>query len=116
MNAAKQKGTAFEAAIVDYLNEHGWTRAERRALNGAQDRGDIAGIAGLVIEAKNCKTLDLAGWLTELEVEIANDHATTGVVVAKRRGKNVSQAYAILSFGSYCELLKLAGYGQGSQL
>jgi len=30
-------------------------------MQGSRDRGDIAGLPGVVIEAKNCKQLDLAG-------------------------------------------------------
>ena len=64
-----------------------WPHAERRALNGNQDRGDIAGVPGCVIEAKNAKTINLAGWLDEANLERDNDRADLGVVWFKRRGK-----------------------------
>lgn len=49
MSKSKAKGTAAESAVVKYLREQGWPSAERRALNGASDRGDIAGVVGTVI-------------------------------------------------------------------
>ncbi|MFF3324921.1 hypothetical protein [Streptomyces sp. NPDC002889] len=87
MSASKRKGTAAETAIVNYLRTMGFVHAERRALNGTQDRGDIAGIPAVVIEAKNCARQELAAWVTEAEVERDNDRASLGVVWHKRRGK-----------------------------
>ena len=40
--SAKQAGTRFESAIVDYLASRGWRHAERRAKTGALDKGDKA--------------------------------------------------------------------------
>lgn len=87
MSAARQKGTRAETAVVDYLRTVGFPQAERRALGGNKDRGDIAGVVSTVLEVKDCKTTDLAGWVRELEAEIANDGARYGAVVHKRRGK-----------------------------
>lgn len=87
MSASKRKGTAAETAIVNYLRTVGFTQTERRALNGNIDRGDIAGIPGVVIEAKNCARQELAAWVAEAELERDNDRASLGVVWHKRRGK-----------------------------
>lgn len=106
MSRSKQKGTAHETAIIRWLQSNGHHNAERRTLNGQHDRGDIAGIPGVVIEAKNHKSFDLAGWTRELETEIRNANATTGVVIAKRRGTtNVDDYYAILPARLWLELL-----------
>ncbi len=37
--SAKQAGTRWESAIVDYLASRGWRHAERRAKTGALDKG-----------------------------------------------------------------------------
>ncbi|MFJ8785006.1 hypothetical protein [Streptomyces sp. NPDC102476] len=87
MSASKRKGTAAESAVVQYLQAMGFAQAERRSLNGAKDRGDIAGLPGVVIEVKNCARQELAGWVGEAEVERDNDNASLGVVWHKRRGK-----------------------------
>ena len=87
MSKSKAKGTAAETAVVRYLREQGFEQAERRALHGTADRGDIAGVVGTVIEVKNCARMELAGWLAEAAAEADNDGARLGVVWHKRRGK-----------------------------
>lgn len=111
MSRSKAKGTAWESAIVTYLRDNGVPHAERRALAGTLDRGDIAGIPGIVIEAKSAARLDLAGWLAEAEQERVNDHATYGIVWAKRTGKtSPADGYVVMSGATLVQLLTEAGY------
>lgn len=106
MSASKRKGTAAESAVVAWLQANGHPHAERRALAGINDKGDIAGVPGVCIEVKNHKSLDLAGWCAELVVEIANAKARTGVVIAKRRGKSdVGEWYALMPAHIWLDLL-----------
>jgi hypothetical protein len=110
-NPSKQKGTAAETAVVGYLRSRGWLHAERRALSGTQDRGDIAGVVGVTLEVKNCKTIDLAGWLKEAQAEQANNGDHVGAVIAKRRGTtNPADWYALMTVRQLCDLLAAAGY------
>lgn len=108
LTASKAKGTRFESEVVGYLQENGVPHAERRALNGKNDRGDIAGIVGAVLECKATKALALAQFMDEAEVERVNDKAKYGAVVYKRRLKNVSQAAVILPLWQFVDLLKQA--------
>ena len=90
--SAKKAGTAFETLIVGYLrNVLHDERIERRAKNGAKDRGDVSGLihmgGRIVVECKNTTRTNLAGWATEAEVERGNDDAVAGIVVHKRHGK-----------------------------
>jgi Holliday junction resolvase len=111
MSKSKQKGTAAETAVVRYLRENGFPYAERRALTGNYDQGDITGCGPIVFEVKNHKTMDLAGWVQELMTEIENANAITGSVVAKKRGTTFpGDWYAIMPFGLLVQLLKEAGY------
>jgi Holliday junction resolvase len=111
MSKAKQKGTAAETAVVKYLKEHGFPYAERRALHGTVDKGDITGCGPIVFEVKNHAKLDLAGWVKELEVEMDNATAATGSVIAKKRGTtDVGDWYAIMPTWVLVQLLKDAGY------
>lgn len=110
-NRSKARGTAAETAVVAYLQRRGWPHAERRALAGNLDRGDVAGVAGVVLEVKNCAKHDLAGWTAEAKVEQANAGATIGAVVAKKRGTtDPGEFYAVLPFRQLCDLLAAAGY------
>ena len=118
MNRSKQKGTAFETAVVTYLRDHGRPFCERRSLGGAaNDRGDIAGIPAVVIEVKAAKTLHLGAWLRELDAEIANDKArsrdelTTGALWVKQHGKSsAGDGFIVMRPDAWLALLKEAGY------
>lgn len=107
VSRSKERGTAWETAIVRYLNTNGYPHAERRALNGNKDRGDIAGVPQTVIEAKNVARTDLSGWLDEAELERDNDNARYGAVWVKRRGTtNPGRAYVVLSGDDFTQLLR----------
>lgn len=109
MSRSKAKGTSFESAIVDYLRVRGAPHVERRALAGTADRGDIAGIPGVVIEAKAEAKQDLAGWIGELLAEMVNDGAEIGAVWAKRVGKtSPGSGYIIMPPAVFIRLLALA--------
>lgn len=104
------KGTSAESAVAGWLNDlfpHG---AERRVKNGTKDRGDIwvPGVP-VVIEVKNHARMELAQWVDELLVEMANDKASTGVVWHKRRGKGHPMGwYCTMTGGIYASLLHKA--------
>lgn len=109
MSTSKKKGTAAETAIVNYLRSAGFAQAERRALNGTADRGDIAGIPGAVIEVKNCARTELAAWIEEAETEARNDGAPFAAVWHKRRGKgNPADWFVTLSGARFAHLLREA--------
>lgn len=109
--SAKQAGTSWETAIVNTLVDQGWVHAERRRLSGANDKGDIAGIPGLVIEAKNTAKLDLAGFVDEANVERDNANAAHGVAWIKRRGKTSPlHGYVAMDGATFLRLLAEAGY------
>jgi len=111
MSRNKQKGTAFETLIVRYLAEHGFPHAERRALAGVNDLGDITGTPGIVWECKNHKTMSFSEWLQEAETERVNANADYGIVVAKRRGRgDAAEQYAVLRLDHLVRLLIEAGY------
>ena len=106
---SKTKGSAWERAIVDYLRTVGWPFAERRLAGSTKDRGDIAGLVGVVIEAKNTARLDLAGWIEEADLERANDGAWLGIVWHKRRGKaSAADGYVTMTGAQFTALLAMA--------
>jgi hypothetical protein len=84
-NKPKQKGTAAESAVVSFLRTAGFPWAERLALQGGKDRGDITGIPGVVVEVKSVQTYAFNQWLKEAQVERDNAQADFGFVVAKPR-------------------------------
>jgi hypothetical protein len=113
VSAARKKGTAAETTVVDHLRAAGWPHAERRALNSSKDRGDVAGIPGVVLEVKSGARLALPEWLRETEIERANDGATYGLLVIKPKGvgaTKVDQWPVVLPLAAMVRLLKEAGY------
>lgn len=111
-NPSKRKGTRGETAVVEFLRVNGFPHAERRALQGTGDKGDIAGVVGVTFEVKNTNKVTLAAWVAELAAEMANARTGRGAVVAARRGTaDVGQWYAIQPFGLYIDLLRDAGHG-----
>lgn len=109
MSASRRKGTAWESAVVEYLQAAGFPHAERRALCGVNDKGDIAGIPGVMVECKAEKAIDLAGYMDEVKVQTANAHAQVGVAVVKRRNRPAGDAYAVMPLSAFVELLDHAG-------
>ncbi len=114
-NRSKAKGTLAESSITKALVEAGWVHAERRALAGSLDKGDInLGGYPVVIESKNCATVTIPAWLREVEVEKANAKAEIGVVWFKLRGSTDPQQWAVCMTGEqFMEILKKLGHHPG---
>lgn len=111
-NRSKQKGTLGESSITKALVEEGWVHAERRALAGALDKGDInLGGFPVVIESKNCATVTIPAWLREVEVEKANAKAQIGACWFKLRGTTDPRKWAVVMTGAqFIEILKALGH------
>jgi len=112
MSKSKAKGTAAETAVANYLKDQGWATAERRALSGINDKGDIAGILQLCVEVKAQKQYSIPAWLKELATEKANAKAEHGVLIIKPVGvgsSNVKGWWAVMTFEELVELLRKAG-------
>ena len=88
MNKAKAKGTAFESALVRYLAEETGAWVERRALSGNADKGDLLGdgvLADWCLEAKNHKSIDLASFVDQAEIEARNAGSRWFAAIVKRQ-------------------------------
>jgi hypothetical protein len=99
-NKPKAIGTRTESAVVRYLNVSGFGGAERLALHGALDEGDVSACPGVVLEVKGGKRAEtasdalVAAWLDETEVERRNRGADVAALVLKRAGKGATNAGA----------------------
>ncbi len=86
----KDIGTAVETAVTRFAQGYGFPNAERRALAGSLDRGDILLTAGVVAECKGGAMAERASdavigqWLAETERERVNARAAVGLLVTKR--------------------------------
>ncbi len=106
MSKQRAKGTAAETAVVLYLRRMGLLYAERRALHGAADKGDITGIPEVMIEVKNHSSIKLAEWIGEVEAQKVNADADIGVVWHKRKGKgDPSEWYVTMTGAQFVTIL-----------
>lgn len=110
--SAKKAGSAFETLVATYLRLalHD-ERIERRAKNGAKDRGDISGLVHMggriVVECKEYGGQIKAGeWTREAEIERGNDDAVAGIVVAKRRGTTApGEQWVVMTLADFVSIL-----------
>ncbi len=104
-NPSKQKGSAWEKRLVDFLRTHGHPNAERRVTEGRNDRGDVSGIQGWIVEAKNHRALDLSGWCDEAEKEATAAHVYRWAVVLPRKAHQTRKAYAVIPLWLLADLM-----------
>lgn len=124
-NKHKAKGTSFETAIREYLNEKGFIKARRTALEGGQDKGDIHGIEQTTtisgttsvkkacIQCKNQKALKFSEWLNDTVEQAKRLDDGLPILIAKRAGKGkkaLGDSYAVMRLDDLIELLKEADY------
>jgi hypothetical protein len=103
----KDKGTRAEGMVASYLKGTYWPFAERRALAGSFDKGDITGTPALVWEVKSATRLTVPAWLRETEVERVNAGADYGVLVIKPSGvgvANIGKFYALMDKEKFNEI------------
>jgi hypothetical protein len=102
MSKSKDKGTWAESAVAYYLQCNGWPAAERRALRGGKDWGDIAGTPGVCWEVKYVgkgQGIQMKPWMAELTTEMDNSRSPVGVLVmktAKYGSMNTGSWYACM--------------------
>lgn len=108
VNKPKIKGTAWESDIVQFLRDNGFPLAERRALTGGKDKGDVTGLGfPVVIEAKNEKTITLGTYASEVQAEMVNADADFGAAWVKRRGKSSpGDAYVVLDGWQWVRIMQ----------
>lgn len=96
-NRSKDIGTWAETKVVNYLRANGFPEADRRALHGNKDLGDILVCKGVIAEVKGGRAAEdasdeqLRRWCSETERERVNAKASHGFLVVKRRGFGVAK-------------------------
>jgi hypothetical protein len=102
---SKPKGDAWERAVVAELRACGHPHAERAYRLGVHDdRGDVNGIVGWLLECKDCARHELGVWMDEAKSE-AERNAVTPALVVKRKRAPASRAYVVLELATFARLL-----------
>jgi hypothetical protein len=102
VSKARQKGTSFETAIVNFLKENGFPDAERWG-SSEMGLGDVRNLP-IVLEAKNHKAMALSEWCDQAE-RSGKKAGTLWAVVHKRIRKNTSKAYVTMSLENFVKIL-----------
>ncbi|MFI1099811.1 hypothetical protein [Streptomyces melanogenes] len=116
-NPNKAKGTAWESAIRDYLNQFlglvddrgkfldpmNGANVRRAAQEGVKDVGDIHA-APFVLEAKNTATPAVPTWIRQAEVEAEHAGFPFGIVVRKVRGHSVAMGRVHVSVRTWTRI------------
>jgi len=128
VNKSKNIGTSAETHVVRYLQANGFPNADRRALKGSLDVGDILVCPGLIVEVKagaaaeNASDGQLRLWCAETSREKRNAKADTAFLVVKRKGHGIAKIggwYVVQDDGGmltkfrldeYTQFLKVFGY------
>jgi len=93
MTRPRDKGTEAETGVTRWLITHGFPDADRLALRGRLDAGDVAADHRRVTfqvkagdAAQNPSDRVVATWLDKTEGQRMNSGAEVGVLVLRRRG------------------------------
>jgi hypothetical protein len=116
MSRQKQIGTAGETAVARAARTRGFPGADRRALAGRDDKGDVLLGPGVIAEVKSGKVAATASsgqieaWLVETEQERVNAGAEFAVLVTKRAGVGAANAHMWWAFLRLGDLARLCGW------
>ena len=98
-NRPKNIGTSAETAVVRAARPLGFPLAERLALAGSADVGDVRLAPWVHLEVKGGKAAETASdaqieaWMLETERELAHAGALAGALVTKRKGVGATNAH-----------------------
>lgn len=114
MSRPRDIGTKAESAVVRAAQSRGFPHAERRALRGRHDVGDVLLCPGIVVEvkggdmARRASDALVAKWLVETERERINANAAHAFLVVQRAGvgpRNAHRWHAYWTAGEWARLL-----------
>ncbi|WP_051742965.1 hypothetical protein [Kitasatospora sp. MBT66] len=125
-NRNKAKGTGWESAVADYLNEQLgqyrelWKEGERavrwkdptdrdnvrrNVQEGVADIGDL-GVRPFAGECKAEKSYDLAAYVRQAEAEATNAGQPFGVAYVKRPRAKTEDGYAVTSIRTHAAIVR----------
>lgn len=113
MSRAKAMGTAVETAAVRWLTENGFPLAERLALHGSADQGDIRlqRAPTIIAECKRAMLgVQVTPWMRELDTEVRNAGASYGLLIAQQKGVGIGRVHRWVGAMRYLPWQKLASY------
>ncbi len=102
---SKRKGTTYERAVANYLNERLPYLVDRMIQHGAHDYGDIIGVPGWALECKATREFKLAKFVTEAETEAGNAGVEFGAAIVKSPGRPVEDSFVVMSLRQFAVMV-----------
>lgn len=116
--ASKRKGAQFEVDLETFFRSR-YLNTNRLVRRGKDDEGDLlirVKDLAVILEAKNEKSIDLAGYMREATEEAIRWEArhvhepmpadlVVGAAVVKRRNSAISKSYIVMEADDFAELL-----------
>ena len=107
----KHRGMRTQKLVAQYLAGHGWPFAE--SAGAGRNGSDVTGTIDIAVEVKARSNLDPAGWVRQAE-QAAHGRLPIAVVRCNGQGEDAGQYVALVRFDQLVQLLREAGYGDGS--
>lgn len=104
-NRSKNIGTEWESRNVKYAHSKGFLEAQRVALAGSLDRGDIRLCPSVVLECKATRAFALSTAVKEADREAVNAGARWGVACIKRPNYPVAKGYIVMTNDVFYDIL-----------
>jgi hypothetical protein len=124
-NRPRAIGTYAETAVTRTARSHGFPNADRYALHGARDVGDIGLCPGVILEVKgghhaqHATDLDVQNWLDETARERDNAHAAVAFLVVQREhvgAPNAARWWAWWRLGWISDLSYIQAFGYAREV
>lgn len=104
MSASRAKGTRWERLCRDFLRLNGQPDCDRLAIGGSDDRGDLTGVPGWLVECKAVTRMELGSHLATAMAK-AERHGLKPVLLVKRRNHPVARGFAIMPIATWAQLI-----------
>jgi hypothetical protein len=100
----RRAGDRFERDVVRFLVANGYPYAERSYGAGRpDDRGDIDGLPGWIIQCRANRELDVGGALASAERQTP-DRFHFAAAICKRRNHGTADAYVVMSLATFAAI------------
>lgn len=101
------RGKRTEAEVAAFLSAALETTVRPVVQGGAKDRGDLEGLPDFAVQVKDHERQNFSEWLDDVDDQRREAAELFGVVIARRRGRPLGQAYAVLTLDTFVRILAL---------
>lgn len=97
----------FETDLAAYLTRQTGYEVRRVVQDGRRDRGDLEGLPGFCIQAKNTGRITLPSWMDDLRRQTRESLEPHGALIMSRRGALIGDAMVAMTLRDFVGLPRL---------